>query len=510
MFIQSILFILSLILTLLFFLYGFNHYYLLIQARRYKLPIFIESPENPPSVSIHLPIYNEKYVVRRLVAACARMAETYGIDRVNMLILDDSDDDTVSEIDTIVDEYTKKHFHIQVLRRGTRQGFKAGALKAALEKTPEDFIAIFDADFVPMADFLLRTLPYIVQDERLGIVQSRWGHLNRDFNFLTKSTAILMDIHFIVEQTGRYAGGLFQNFNGSGGVLRKNAILKAGGWQADTLAEDLDLSYRMQLLGYRVLYLKDLQTPGEIPPTMPNHKQQQSRWACGSLRAARKILPLVLQKREIGFRQRLQAIIHLTGYLIHPLMTISFVLACISTFLSGNNKPALQTYLLVMRNGITGAGFPIMIAFLQNMIWLFVVPLIVLCTIAPWVSAIVTLRVQGLSLSRNLTSLLVLYLVGFGTSLDNTLGAVKALFSDRDWEWTRTPKYADLKSQAGWRTKKYQITSNYVWLLELAFACLGACAAVYAILHSNFFALLILAPFTIAYAFVSLLTILQS
>jgi cellulose synthase/poly-beta-1,6-N-acetylglucosamine synthase-like glycosyltransferase len=220
MFTQSIFFFLSLILTLLFFLYGFNHYYLLNAARHYSAPILKEASDNRPSVSIHLPIYNEKYVVRRVLAACTRMAKAYGIDRVNILILDDSDDDTVSEIDKIVDEYLNKDFHIEVVRRGNRQGFKAGALQAALEKTPEDFIAIFDADFAPPADFLLRTLPYFIQDECLGIVQSNWGHLNRDFNFLTKATAILMDIHFIIEQAGRYAAGLFQNFIGSCGVLR--------------------------------------------------------------------------------------------------------------------------------------------------------------------------------------------------------------------------------------------------------------------------------------------------
>ena len=510
MILQSILFILSLIVTLLFFMYGFNHYYLLNAARHYVAPAKVKSQVDLPPVSIHLPVYNEKYVIRRLVAACTRMAEMYGIDRVNILILDDSDDDTVAEIDQVVHEYLKNHFRIEVIRRRNRQGFKAGALNNALDKTPEDFIAIFDADFVPPADFLLRTLPYIVQDERLGIVQSRWGHLNRDFNLLTKSTAILMDMHFIIEQTGRYAAGLFQNFNGSGGVLRKKAILKAGGWQADTLAEDLDLSYQMQLLGYRVLYLKDLQTPGEIPPTMPNHKQQQSRWACGSLRAARKILPQILPKREISFRKRLEAFIHLTGYLIHPLMTISFILTCITTFVNFNNQSAVQAYLVLKQHEIMGSGPSFLVSFLQDMVWFLFIPLIILCTIAPLISAITTLRVQKLSVSHNLASLLFLFLIGFGTSLDNTIGAIKALFSDRDWEWTRTPKYADLKSQAGWRTMKYQISSNPIWLLELAFACLGAFAAIYAILHSNFFALFILVPFTIAYAFVSFQSILQS
>jgi cellulose synthase/poly-beta-1,6-N-acetylglucosamine synthase-like glycosyltransferase len=510
MFVQGIFFVLSLILTLLFFMYGFNHYYLLNAARHYSPPILKDIPDERPPVSIHLPIYNEKYVVRRLLSACARMVNAYGIDRANILILDDSDDDTIAEIDQVVQEYLQDHFHIEVLRRGNRQGFKAGALQTALDKTPEDFIAIFDADFVPPADFLLRTLPFIIQDEGLGIVQSRWGHLNRDFNLLTKSTAILMDMHFIIEQTGRYAAGLFQNFNGSGGVLRKTAILEAGGWQANTLAEDLDLSYHMQLLGYRVLYLKDLQTPGEIPPTMPNHKQQQSRWACGSLRAARKILPLILPRREISFRQRLEAFIHLTGYLIHPLMTISFILTCISTIFSPNYQNGLQIYHVLAQHEIVGSGPALLAALLQNMVWFIFIPLIFLCTIAPLVSAITTLRAQKLSVSHNLTSLLFLFLIGFGTSLDNTVGAIKALFSDREWEWTRTPKYAELESRAGWRTMKYQITSNPMWLLELAFASLGAFTSVHAILHSNFFALFILIPFTIAYAFVAFQSILQS
>jgi cellulose synthase/poly-beta-1,6-N-acetylglucosamine synthase-like glycosyltransferase len=509
MFVQSIFFFLSLILTLLFFMYGYNHYYLLNAARHYSQPILKDIPDERPPVSIQLPIYNEKYVVRRLLAACTDMVRAYGMNRANILILDDSDDDTVTEIDTVVAEYVKEHFHIEIVRRGNRQGFKAGALKAALEKTPEDFIAIFDADFTPREDFLIRTIPYMLQDENLAIVQTCWGHLNRDFNFLTKGTAILMDMHFIIEQSGRYAEGLFQNFNGSGGVLKKKAIIEAGGWQADTLAEDLDLSYRMQILGYRVLYLRDLKTPGEIPPTIPNHKQQQSRWACGSLRTARKILPLVLPRREISFKRRLQSFIHLTGYFLSPMMTLSFILTCVSTFFSFNDQSAVQAYIVLTQHDFIGSGSPITVSFLQDAVWFLFIPLIFLCTIAPLISAITTLRVQKLSLFRNLASLLVLLLIGFGTSLNNTLGAAKALFSNREWEWTRTPKYSDLENRAGLRSMKYQINSNRVWLLELAFACAGAFAASYAIRQSNFTALLILIPFSIAYAVISILTILQ-
>ena len=330
---QVFFFALSMLLTLMFFIYGFNHYYLLSATRKYKKPILPDISNNRPSVSIHLPIYNERYVVKRLVAACAAMAESYSIDKVNIKLLDDSNDDTILEIDKIIDEYKQKHLKIEVLRRKNRAGFKAGALQAALEQTEEDYIAVFDADFIPAPDFLLRTIPYFIQDNNLGIVQSRWTHLNRDFNPLTKAIAIGIDVHFLIEQTGRFAAGVFQNFNGSGGVLRKSAILEAGGWQADTLAEDLDLSYRMQNRGFKILFVRDLLSPGEIPPTVPSFKKQQGRWACGSLRTARKVLPDVFKNPNLGFKLRLQALIHLTGYFLHPLMLFSFLLICAVTLL---------------------------------------------------------------------------------------------------------------------------------------------------------------------------------
>jgi cellulose synthase/poly-beta-1,6-N-acetylglucosamine synthase-like glycosyltransferase len=508
--IQIIFFILSLVLTLLFFLYGFNHYYLLLAARRYSTPDLPEPAGELPPVSIHLPIYNEKYVVRRLVAACAGMAEAYGKEKVNILILDDSDDDTMSEIDATAGEYIRKGCRIEVVRRGDRQGFKAGALQAGLERTPEDFIAIFDADFIPPADFLLRTMPHLMQDPKIGIIQSRWCHLNREYNFLTRAAAVAMDIHFLVEQAGRYASGSFQNFNGSGGVLQKKAMLEAGGWQADTLAEDLDLSYRVQLRGYRVLYLKDLQVPAEIPPTLPGFKKQQGRWACGSLRTARKILPRLLRQRELGFKKRLQAFIHLTAYILPSLMTISFVLNCITTIFNLNSGGSIQTDPLFQPQGILGFTRILAAFSTQKEVWTILGPLIVLCTIAPWVSSISTLRTEKRLLSRNLGSLLGLLLLGFGISLSNTLEAGKALFSNRIWEFTRTPKYADLANRGEWRARRYQTVLNPVWMLELLFACLGVYAMGCAIGRSNYFVLLILVPFTISYAFVSLLTVLQS
>ena len=507
---QVLFFTLSLILTLLFFMYGLNHYYLVHAARTYRPPSLPDDPFVRPEVSIHLPVYNERYVIRRLVSACAAMAERYGIEKVSILVLDDSDDDTVQEVDEVVGEYLQKHFNIEILRRTRRIGFKAGALQAALERTKEDFIAIFDADFIPPADFLLCTLPYFVQDEGLGIIQSRWTHLNRDFNFLTRAIALGIDIHFFIEQTGRYAAGCFQNFNGSGGVLRKKAILQAGGWSADTLAEDLDLSYRIQGQGYKILYLKDLHSPGELPPTLPSFKNQQGRWANGSLRTARKILPGLLFDRKFGFKQRLQAFIHLTGFMIQPLMVFSFVLTCLAT-LSGLNNPStihLTTLIPSIGNSLN-PGTKAIIS-LQNLISVILLPFIVLCTLAPWMSSLTTMEAQDLSPVRQLPTLFVLLMLGFGLSLSNTREAGKALLSNRNWEFRRTPKYADLQNRQEWRTKRYQTSMDPLWMAELLFILMGLLAIGSAIRVSNFPVLLILVPFTLSYCFVLLFSVLQS
>jgi cellulose synthase/poly-beta-1,6-N-acetylglucosamine synthase-like glycosyltransferase len=507
---QVIIFALSLTLTLLFFMYGFNHYYLLNATRTYQPPVLPVNPFIKPEVSIHLPVYNERYVIRRLVAASAAMAEAYGIEKVSILILDDSDDDTAQEVDKVVKEYLEKHFKIEILRREDRSGYKAGALQAALERTKEEFIAIFDADFIPPTDFLLLTLPYFAEEEHLGIIQSRWTHLNRDYNFLTRAIALGIDIHFLIEQTGRYAAGCFQNFNGSGGVLRKKAILQAGGWSADTLAEDLDLSYRLQSLGYKILYLKDLHSSGELPPTIPSFMKQQGRWANGSLRTARKILPGLLPDRKFGLKQRLQAFIHLTGFMIQPLMVLSFILTCL-TSVSGLSAPSisrLNTFIPANGNLIIAGAAPI--TSLQNLIWGILLPFIVLCTLAPWISSLTTLKFQSLSPMRNLPTLFVLLLLGFGLSLSNTREAGKALLSNRIWEFNRTPKYADLQHKQDWRKRRYQSSMDPIWMAEVFFILLGLLAIESGIRYSNFSVLLILVPFTISYAFVLLFSILQS
>ncbi len=497
----------SLVLTLLFFLYGFNHYYLISAASHYTPPILPDLPQDAPRVAIHLPIYNEKYVIRRLVAACTRMAEAYGMHRVKIYIIDDSDDDTAAIVDEVVEDYRRQHFCIEVLRRVSRQGFKSGALQMALGQTDEDFVAIFDADFTPPADFLLRTLPHFIQHERLGIVQSRWTHINRNYNALTRAIAIGIDVHFYVEQAGRYAAGCLQNFNGSGGVLRKKALIEAGGWQADTLAEDLDVSYRIQLLGYQALYLNDLNSPGEVPLTIPSFKKQQGRWACGSLRTARKLLPALLANRRLGMKQRLEAFIHLTGYMVHPLMFTSFILACLSTLLRVDSFAFAQELITPQTGGSGGWSGT---AILPTLAWGSVGLLIILCTLSAWISPVVALKAQHLPVSRNLSSLVVLFLIGCGVSLSNTIEAGKALLSNRNWAFKRTPKYALRDDQDAWQDKRYQVPLDFVSFLEVALVCLGILSIGDAIRRSTYPVLVILIPYTAAFAYVAALSLRQS
>jgi len=510
LYVQILFLVLSLLLTFLFFIYGFNHYFLLSVIHRYRLPpISKDLLTKRPLVAVQLPIYNERYVIRRLVSACAHMVERYGIDAAEITILDDSNDDTVQLVDEIVNEYLDQGLRISVQRRPNRQGYKAGALQLALEQTSAEFLAIFDADYTPPDDFLLRTVPYLLQDDRLSIVQSRWTHINRYFNQITRAVAIGIDVHFFIEQTGRYATHCLQNFNGSGGVLRKSALIEAGGWQADTLAEDLDASYRMQLIGYHMLFLKDLPSPGEIPPTVPSFKKQQARWANGSLRTAKKLLPSILPSQKFKLYQRLEAFIHLTGYMLHPMMFISFLLASLGTIFEVDTF-LIHSHMLTPFGGSFNAFDPVTALRVHDLSWAALDTLILVSMIAAWLSPLVSLKLQKLSIRKNLVCLLVLFLLGSGISVSNTIEAIKALFTNREWEFKRTPKYANIKGKEGWRNRRYQIPLDFVFLLELASLCLGLVAIIISILNTHYAVLAILVPYTASYIFITLLTFQQS
>jgi cellulose synthase/poly-beta-1,6-N-acetylglucosamine synthase-like glycosyltransferase len=509
-YVQIIFLVLSLLLTVMFFIYGFNHYFLLSVRHRYRLPsIEAWAGYKRPFVAVQLPIYNERYVVRRLVEACTKMVEQYGIDNAEISILDDSNDDTAHIVDELVREYEQKGFLIKAQRRPSREGYKAGALQIALENTQAEYLAIFDADYTPPPDFLLRTIPYLVQDEKVAIVQSRWTHLNRDFNQITRAISIGIDVHFIVEQAGRFASKCFQNFNGSGGVLRRRALIEAGGWQGDTLAEDLDASYRIQLKGYQVLFIKDLTSAGEVPLTVPSFKKQQARWANGSLRTARKILPAILADKRIKLYQQLEAYIHLTGYLLHPLMFISFLLASLGTIFEIDTF-LIHTHMLTPFGGAPTGMDPMTAQILHGVSWGGLDTMILLSMFAAWLSPLVSLRSQKLSVYKNLSSLFILYLLGSGISVSNTIEAIKALLTNKVWEFKRTPKYAVLSNKTSWENQRYQIPLDLVFLLEIAAVLLGVVAITFAILRSHYGVLIILTPYTAAYAFIAYFTLKES
>ena len=305
-------------------IYGWHRYYIVYLYTKYRDRV--PGPPPPvadwPVVTVQLPIFNEMYVVDRLIDAVCAL--DYPKEKLEIQVLDDSTDETSDIAELAVRRQAARGFDIKYLHRTDRTGYKAGALDAALKVARGGFIAIFDADFVPPSDFLVRTIPYF-ENSRLALVQARWGHLNHDYSLLTRIQAILLDGHFVLEHGGRNRSGCFFNFNGTAGVWRREAIGDAGGWQHDTLTEDLDLSYRAQLRGWQFLFLPDLVTPAEVPVEMNAFKSQQHRWAKGSIQTCRKLLPYILQA-DLPLKVKVEAFFHLTANFNYVLMVALSIL----------------------------------------------------------------------------------------------------------------------------------------------------------------------------------------
>ncbi len=510
----SLIFALSVALSISFVLYGMNILHLTRRAKRYREPIS-DKPSEKPAVAVHLPVYNEFYVAGRLVESCVTMAEQYGKDLVKIYIIDDSDDETREEIDDLSSRFTSAGYNIEVIRRGTRAGFKAGALQAALERTKEPFIAVFDADFCPPANFLDRTVACLIRDEKVGFVQCRWSHFDRNYNVITETLAIGVDAHFLLEQPGRWGSGYLMNFNGSAGLLRREAILKAGGWQSDTLAEDLDLSYRMQLAGCTAVYLRDLNVPAELPPTITSLKRQQGRWARGSIQTARKVMPSLIHSGSLSYTQKFEAVMHLTYYLVHPLMVASFLLAVIATFL---NIDVIKYAVAVSLPTFASPSDLLRSFTLKNVTyltfqvapWLVFSALVVLSTIAVLYYCAEAVRVQNMGLVRNIKEIFLLVILGYGISISNSVSVLSGLFSNRTGTFLRTPKYAITRKDHSWREKKYQLSLNRVSILEGVAVAISALAITKAIATSNLGIIPILAVYASGYILVFALTLLQS
>jgi len=305
-------------------LYGFHRYLLifLYYRHRHKHPSPQGHFQDLPSVTVQLPMYNEEFVAARVIQATSAL--DYPRDKLQIQVLDDSTDPTAAIASECVRRLSQAGHNICYLHRSDRTGFKAGALAAGMSAATGEFIAIFDADFVPEPDFLLRTIHYFT-DRSVGIVQTRWGHINRDSSLLTKGQAMFLDGHFIIEHGARNRSGRFMAFNGTAGIWRRSCIADAGGWQYDTLTEDLDLSYRAQLRGWKFVYLPQMVSPAELPPQVNAFKVQQFRWAKGAVQTAKKMLPSVF-RADLPLKIKIEAFFQLTNWVVFPAMVLLTVL----------------------------------------------------------------------------------------------------------------------------------------------------------------------------------------
>lgn len=392
------------LVLLALFVFGANGYVLLARRRRYRVPV---SPAPPrwPDVLVQLPVFNERDVATRAVEAAGRLAYP---GKISIQVLDDSDDDTPERVAAAVSTLARRGVAAEHVRRGGREGFKAGALAAGLARSDAPFVAIFDADFVPPPDFLTRAVPHF-EDPGVACVQGRWTHINRHDGPLTRAQALGIDVHFSIEQRARAAAGWPVSFNGSGGLWRRSALEEAGGWSADTLTEDLDLAYRAALGGARVVYADDLECPGELPTSLAAFKAQQRRWARGSTEVARKLLGR-LWRSELPLGAKAQATLHLLHYLVHPLLLASAALAL----------PLCLT--------ATDAGA----------LWTILAPL-AMATGGPLAMALGTGRERGLPARELLRDTVVMVILGVGLAVSNSV-AVWGALRGRRGVFERTPK----------------------------------------------------------------------
>jgi len=315
-----VLFLFGLHCYLMIYLYRRNAEYCVSGEDEEREPIDLDriSSGSLPIVTVQLPIYNEYYVIDRLLKTTTALK--WPKDRLEIQVLDDSTDNTRERARRLVEHYQNLGYDIHHIHRTVRTGHKAGALREGLDFCKGEFIAIFDADFMPTPEFLISTIPYFA-DDGIGMVQTRWGHINDDYSILTKAQSYGIDGHFMIEQVARNCNNLWMNFNGTGGIWRKRCIIEAGNWQSDTLTEDFDLSYRAELAGWRFRYFRDVVNPAELPATISAFKSQQFRWCKGSIQTALKLIPTILRSR-FNWKIKGEAVVHLLNYSVHPLMLI--------------------------------------------------------------------------------------------------------------------------------------------------------------------------------------------
>ncbi len=460
--------------------YGWHRYYLvyLYIKNKGRQPLPAGQFEVLPIVTVQLPIYNEMYVADRLIDAVCQL--DYPRELLEIQVLDDSSDETRSVAEQAVRRNAARGLDVKYVHRTDRSGYKAGALEAGLNVARGEYIAIFDADFIPTADFLRRTVPYFT-DPRVAMVQARWGHINQDYSLLTKIQSILLDGHFVLEHGGRNRSGLFFNFNGTAGIWRRTAIADAGGWQHDTLTEDLDLSYRAQLRGWQFVFLQDLISPAEVPVEMNAFKSQQHRWAKGSIQTCRKLLPRIFQS-PLPLGVKAEAFFHLSA-------NFNYLLMCVLSVLMAPS--------MVIR---------------YNMGWyemlLIDVPLFFAATASVANFYMVCQRELHADWTTRLKYLPFLMSIGIGLTVNNARAVLEALFN-RQSEFARTPKYRIERSEDEWIGKKYRQNFTVQPMIELALGLYFTATVFYALANGIYGTLPFLVLFQIGFLYTGLLSIVQ-
>src|SRR5438093_1142673 len=461
-------------------IYAWHRYYLvyLYMSNRDKEPQQGPPLDPLPVVTIQLPLYNEMYVADRLIDAVCRI--DYPRELLEIQVLDDSTDETRSIAELAVRRFAADGVDIKYYHRIDRVGFKAGALEAGLKVARGEFVGIFDADFIPTADFLARLIPHF-RDPRVGMVQARWGHINQDYSLLTKIQSILLDGHFVLEHGGRNRSGRFFNFNGTAGIWRRVAIDDAGGWQHDTLTEDLDLSYRAQLRGWRFVFVSEVIAPAEVPVEMNGFKSQQHRWAKGSIQTCRKLLPSILHS-DLPFAVKAEAFFHLPA-------NFNYILFCVLSILL----------------------FPAMVI-RYNMGWyemlLIDIPLFFAATFSFCNFYTVCQREIHKDWRARIKYVPFLMSVGIGLSINNTRAVFEALFR-RDSEFARTPKYRIEADVDEWVGKKYRQSVAIQPLVELLHGLYFTCTVYYVLANQIYGTLPFLVLFQVGFLYTGLLSIVQ-
>ena len=463
-------------------LYGVHRYTLCYQYFKYKKNYNPNPPrrfDDLPLVTIQLPIFNEQFVIDRLIEAVCAME--YPREKLEIQVLDDSTDETTAVASSIVDRYAALGHPIVYIHRTNRHGFKAGALDAGLKVASGEFVAIFDADFVPPPDWIMKVIHHFAEPE-IGMVQTRWTHLNRDYSMLTQIEAILLDGHFVMEHGARARSGEFFNFNGTAGMWRRPAISDGGGWQHDTLTEDTDLSYRSQMVGWKFKYLPDVECPSELPIEMTAFKTQQARWAKGLIQTSIKILPQVFRS-NMARRNKIESVYHLTANLSYPLMVImsAFIMpAMICRFYQGWFQMLLIDVPL-----FTASTFSIAVFYVMSERELFP---------KTW--------------KRTFYYLPFLMALGIGLTVTNTKAVMEALFGIKS-AFVRTPKYRVAQKGEKSQAAKYRKRLKLVPWIELFLGFYFLAAIIYTFSNHNYFTAPFLILFVIGYWYTGLMSLLQ-